>query len=292
MEPQSIAENLFFSTVRLETITPQGMCAGTAFFFHFVKETIKKEKISSVFLVTNKHVIDRATRGLFFLHLRDGNTPLQGPGSKPLLGQTVSIEFQDFAAYWHGHPDPDVDIAVMRAVPVFQEVEETTGQKVFFRSIFNNLIPTSEELAKVDAIEEVIFIGYPNGIFDQKHFLPIARRGTTATPVQIDYDGKPRFLIDASVFGGSSGSPVLICNQGGFSVKGGFAVGTRVHFLGVVSAVLFREEFNHLQFKPIPAVQIPGVKTKEMLDLGVVFKSSTVVETVVDFYTMNGIEVG
>jgi hypothetical protein len=44
--------------------------------------------------------------------------------------------------------------------------------------------------------------------------LPISprffRRGMTATPPQLDYCGRPTFLIDASVFGGSSGSPVFL----------------------------------------------------------------------------------
>lgn len=230
-----------------------------------------------MFLVTNKHVIEGATLGRFFFHLSDG--------SKLLLGQRLDMEFQDFPGYWHGHPDPVVDIAVMPIVPVFKEVE-ASGKKIFFRSLSNDSIP---ELTTLDAIEEVMFVGYPNGIFDQKNFLPIARRGTTATPVQIDYDGKPTFLMDASVFGGSSGSPVLICNQGWFSTKAGAAVGTRLHFLGVVSSVLIREEFNRIQFIPIPAVQAPGIKTVQMLDLGVVFKSSTVSETVVDYYKKMGV---
>src|SRR5437763_136516 len=49
--------------------------------------------------------------------------------------------------------------------------------------------------------------------------------GVTANPLQADYDGRPVFLIDASVFPGSSGSPVVICNQGGFATRQGFAVG-------------------------------------------------------------------
>jgi hypothetical protein len=74
----------------------------------------------------------------------------------------------------------------------------------------------------------VTFIGYPNGIWDSKNLLPVVMRGTTASPIEVDFEGTPRFLIDASVFGGSSGSPVFILNQGTYSMKdGGVAVGSR-----------------------------------------------------------------
>ncbi len=41
-----------------------------------------------------------------------------------------------------------------------------------------------------------------------------------------------------------------------------------------------REEQGLLEFANIPTSLVPIVKTREMIDLGVVFKASTVVETV------------
>lgn len=76
------------------------------------------------------------------------------------------------------------------------------------------MIPNEEQIKQMDAIEPITFIGYPNGIWDSTNLLPVARRGTTASPIEVDFEGSPRFLIDASVFGGSSGSPVFILNQG------------------------------------------------------------------------------
>ena len=67
----------------------------------------------------------------------------------------------------------------------------------------------SEELEQLEAIEEVVLIGYPAGIRDPAHLTPIARKGITATPPAWDYGGRPTFLVDASVFHGSSGSPVF-----------------------------------------------------------------------------------
>ena len=123
-------------------------------------------------------------------------------------------------------------------------------------------------------------MGYPNGIYDTANLLPVFRRGITATPPQVDYNDRPVFLVDASVFPGSSGSPVFIYNLGGYGTRKGFQSGTRIFFLGIIAEVYFRKEEGTLEFKSIPTARVPVVKTREMLDLGIVFKAGTVVETV------------
>jgi hypothetical protein len=78
-------------------------------------------------------------------------------------------------------------------------------------------------------------IGYPNGLWDKKNNLPIVRRGITATPPYIDFDGRPDFIIDCACFPGSSGSPVILFNQGGYPAKNGnFVIGGRVKLLGIL----------------------------------------------------------
>jgi hypothetical protein len=266
MQVNTIAEKLLFTTVRIECTTPDGMSAGTAFIFNY-----QEEEKQYLFLVTNKHVIKGAIDGRFFFTLSDGNAPQ--------IGQRFDIQMNQFEQQWFGHPDPEIDVAIMPLVPVLQEIEKL-GKRVFFQAITHSLIPNSEQLNNLDAIEEVVFIGYPNGIFDSKNLMPVVRRGTTATHIQVDYEGKPMFLIDASVFPGSSGSPVLIANTGGYSNRGGFVVGTRVLFLGIVSSVAIREEHGQIVFITSPVSQIPIVKTQQMIDLGIVYKASTIVETV------------
>jgi hypothetical protein len=266
MQVNTIAEQLLFTTVRIEATTPTGISAGTAFIFSY-----QQEEKQYLFLVTNKHVIKGAIDGRFFFTLSDGKSPQ--------IGQRFDIQMNQFEQQWFGHPDPEIDVAIMPLVPVLQEIEKL-GKKVFYRAITHDLIPNDEQLNKLDAIEEVVFIGYPNGIFDSKNLMPVVRRGTTATHLQIDYEGKPLFLIDASVFPGSSGSPVLIANTGGYSSRGGFFVGKRVLFLGIVSSVAIREEHGQIIFVASPVSQIPIVKTQQMIDLGIVYKATTILETV------------
>jgi hypothetical protein len=113
------------------------------------------------------------------------------------------------------------------------EARIPSGEYVGTGFIFNYI------LKGLDAVEEVLFIGYPCGIWDARNLLPIVRRGITATPIYIDFSGRKQFLIDASVFPGSSGSPVFIYNAGIYWDKksGSTVVGHRLFFLGILSEV-------------------------------------------------------
>lgn len=260
------AEQLLYSTVRLEVQGPRGAESGTSFIFQY-----KHEKGFFLCLVTNKHVIEGTQTGRFFFTKRKDGAPD--------LGKRLNVGFDGFGSRWFGHPEKDIDIAVMPLKPVLEEVKKL-GSEIYFVSLPQDLVPSEEQANQLDALEEVIFVGYPVGLFDTVNLLPVMRRGTTATPIQVDYEGKPIFLIDASVFPGSSGSPVLIYNLGGYGGRKGFTVGTRVYLLGVLAEVVYREEKGTLEFDTIPTSIRPVIRTKEMIDLGLVYKCSAILETI------------
>lgn len=272
MQIDSIAEQLFFTTVRVDTVAQNGDSgSGTAFFFSY-----KRGETTFPFVVTNKHVVVGMREGaLSFLQRRD---------QAPQLGQGFRLRIDQWQESWFGHPSPDVDIAICPFAPLESHIKQQHGLDLFYRFVSNEMIPTAEQAATLDALEPVTFIGYPNGIWDSKNLLPVARRGMTASPVSVDFENTPRFLIDASVFGGSSGSPVFLLNQGMYTNKtGDTVVGSRIFFLGVVAAVFFRTQFNQIVSVPIPTQVQPMAKQQEMLDLGIVFKARTVVETIEAF---------
>ena len=100
----------------------------------------------------------------------------------------------------------------------------------------------------------------------------------------MDFENTPCFLIDASVFGGSSGSPVFVLNQGIYHSKSGTThIASRCLFVGVVASVFFRRDFNQIVSVPIPTAAQPMVEQKAMVDLGIVYKARTVVEAVEAF---------
>ena len=56
----------------------------------------------------------------------------------------------------------------------------------------------------------------------------------------------------------------------------------------MISEVAVREERGRIDFEPIPTQQVPIVRMDQMLNLGIVFKSSTVLETIRDLLRIRG----
>lgn len=226
MNTAPIIHQLLFSTLRIEVQSPINS-VGTAFIVCY-----RKGETDYLFLVTNRHVIRNADNTKFFFTQADKNIPL--------IGKSIDITFSKFEKMWFCNPNNE-DIAVMPFYPLIQEIEKKTNKTIYFKAIPLTFIPSKEQEDKLTALEEIIFVGYPNALFDNKNLLPIIRKGITATPLFIDYEGEPRFLIDASVFPGSSGSPVFIYNFGSYTTaEGTTTIGSRVYFIGIVSGVFFR----------------------------------------------------
>lgn len=234
-----------------------------------------------MFLVTNKHVVEGAdTRTLVFA---------QAEGDRPLVGQPRTVTMDDFVNHWHGHPRPEVDVTIMPFNQVVTQLESIKSS-IYFKAIPSDMIPTEADNGDLDAIEEVLFIGYPNGILDEVNLSPIIRRGITATPIHLDYQGEPTFLMDASVFPGSSGSPVLISNSLPYVTRDGtMKLGNpRRYLLGTEAKVMIRQEHGQVHFAPIPMSIQPTYTTTKMIDLGVVYKASTIMETIDDLLVRSG----
>lgn len=269
MEVRSLSENLLFVTVRIDTVDANGN-GGSGTGFIFLHNYNGNEVLS---VVTNKHVIDGAVRG--------GITFIKQDSGNPKLGESFRVDFDNFESVWIGHPDKEVDIAVTPLVPLLDFMKVKHNVDVFFKYISSESIPTDSDIAEIDALEEVVFVGYPNGIWDSKHYTPIIRKGTTATPYALDFEGSRKFIIDASVFGGSSGSPLFLLNSGTYTKKdGGTVIGSRFFFLGVVAAVFFKRSVNDIVSLPIPTSSKHIVVDQEMIDLGIVYKATTVVEAI------------
>lgn len=272
MNPKTIAEQLFFVAVKIDTITEDGaQSTGTGFLFrHRINDDLYK------FVVTNKHVVDQKKTGTI--------TFLRRQNDLPALGERFELTPSDWSTSWFGHPNPDIDIAILPLSGKEFEVLRNHKIELFYRMIDRSLIPNKEQLDELDAIESVTFVGYPYNIWDTKHFLPIIRRGITASPLNIDFDGQAQFLIDASIFGGSSGSPVFFFDQGFYSKKsGGLFSGERCYFLGVIAAGYYRTTTNDVVPLPILTSSQLSIEQYEMIDLGVVIKARMVTETIERF---------
>ena len=181
------------------------------------------------FLVTNYHVVKDALRGHVELVVREGD----GPSKSQKIRADIDPEFLT------RFNDASLDLAAMPIGPAISQLD-AAGTPVFIRTISEDMVPSDAQLEELSAVEEISFIGYPSGVYDRTNSLPVVRRGITATPVWNKFNDEEAFLVDAGVFPGSSGSPVLIVNQGSFNTAQGFTVGHRVLFLGVLSESMVR----------------------------------------------------
>lgn len=271
MQISSIAEKLLFATVRIETVDIKGDTGvGTGFFFG-----VERNQKQYGFLVTNKHVIKDAPTGRILFTIAEDK--------KPVLGKTYWLTIANFDQWWHGHSDPEVDLAI---APIGAAIRSITdkGISVYHTFIGEDLTPGQKQLEDLDAIEDVVFLGYPNNIWDDVSNLPVIRRGITATPLAVDFRGRKQFLIDASVFPGSSGSPVFILKTGSYSPRsGGLVLGNKLAFLGIVSSVFYRRTEGKIEMAEAPTAMVPVPVSQEMIDLGLVIKASALIEAVDQF---------
>ncbi len=118
------------------------------------------------------------------------------------------------------------------------------------------IYPFDLALADVDIVIDVglpvSIIGFPFGLASGGAF-PIWKTGHVASDHDLDYDGKPAFLIDATTRGGMSGSPVVHRRFGSFRDSSGaqhIAGGNRVRFLGVYSGRIHGEAESGRVWRP------------------------------------------
>jgi hypothetical protein len=264
MDVNSLTKKLLFNTVRVDTVLDDDSeGSGTA----FVVSHAHPRGIHS-FVVTNRHVVEGVKRG--------GLVFTQGRNGQPLLGQRFQLNIDDFTAAWFMHPDPEVDLAVIPMRPL-EAAARDQGVELYYHAIDSKLVPDAQGWNALDALEEVLFVGYPSGVWDEVNLMPIMRRGTTATPMMLNFEGRNEFLIDAAVYPGSSGSPVFLYEP---DTTRRAASRPRFLFAGVIAAVFFREEENHLVAAPVPANYSGSVMGSEMIDLGLVIKSQAVVDAI------------
>lgn len=270
MQVDTILERMLFTTVRITTTAPTGGGGlGTGFVFTSpMPASGEGDKGVAMVLVTNKHVVQGQEQAVLHFIAADES------GASPKLGAEIPVGVDP--ASFVGHSDPDIDVAILPLGGLIDALRGA-GQTPFLMHVDAASAATAEVLASFEPIEPVIFIGYPNGLYDSGSLLPIARRGHSATALNIDYEGKPTFLIDASVFPGSSGSPVFLFVPASTADKFGNVTlggGAKVVFLGVVAAVYQRA---------VPVLQTPTAGdhfVHDALDIGIVYKASTVVELV------------
>ena len=236
-----------FSTARiLVEIPDRGSSVGTGFI---ISAPIGESGTSGVFLVSNKHVFVNPNNKISLTFTRR-----KGDELKPDIGNTITIEQSSFLEGYTEHPNSKIDLA---CINISQLCDPEVG--IYFRHYSQTDFAELKSESLVIG-SEVMFIGYPDNRYDSVHNVPILRRGCISSSPRLDFMGEPQFLIDAQVFGGSSGSPVFA------EVRDEFKI------VGVVTATMIKNQ----KLQHVTAIDNYGVQ--QVLGLGIVLRISLVNE--------------
>lgn len=160
-----------------------------------------------------------------------------------------------------------------------QWLEHPVGSKVDVAAIeLKNIsediciYPFNLKLADVDMVSQpampVSVIGFPLGLRPNV-FFPIWKTGHIATDPDLDYGGRPAFLIDATTRDGMSGSPVVIRTSSTYTNSNGVFVlnnGAVSKFLGIYSGRIHKDAEIGCVWRPQVISEILRAKAVKLED--------------------------
>jgi len=275
-EPILVGTSIEHTTSIIGRIDTHGRFTGIGSGFWYLHNVDEQKQV--IFFITCRHVVENRDVAILIPVIKNNTI-------EPL---TVMVE----GRYWFFHHEKEIDIAIIDASDVFSQIIKEKLKVKIKPILKDDLLLDMAKISSLMPIEDIVVIGYPNGLFDPKNFTPFFRKGITATPFYNDYNGLPIFFIDATAVPGSSGSLVAIYNVSGYASKKGFVIGNRFLVLGILAKTLTEREDLVIAKKKKGHVETQTIiKIRDAyIDLGVVFKPKTIIETVENFLTTNKIE--
>lgn len=150
--------------------------------------------------------------------------------------RVVSLNLYDAARrpVWREHPDYKNAVDVV-AIPASND--SLNGCAIFplskERRVPNDVV--------LDFGQDLMAVGFPEGLSDKVHNLPIARNASLASSYMVPYNGELCMLVDSRLHQGTSGSPILTkpifsarCPDGSFTTS----PGGKIYLVGIHSAGL------------------------------------------------------
>jgi hypothetical protein len=272
MNPKTISEQMMYSTIRLRA---KNGSTGTGFFFNF-----EFNGKSIAVIITNKHVINDNPKEevTFFLHTKSVENITSFFHTK-LVEKVAKEKIQiTFSTNWFFHDSQDLCFCF--AKPLFEQIKSQIKKDAFYISVGEEFIYDNTKLEKLSAVEDIIMVGYPNGLWDEKNNLPLFRRGITSSHPAIDFNRKNIGAVDMACFPGSSGSPIFILNENRYigKIANSYSGAKRLIFLGVL--------FQGPQFKAKGELVVENVSTKQkissqtpmMMNLGFYIKAMEILK--------------
>ena len=262
----SISEQLTYCTTKIISYLEDGtQSIGTGFFMNF--NVNYAENSCQPVVLTNKHVIEGATKIEISICKADDN-------NNPKDTEKFIITFDEFNVI--NHPDRNVDLCAI-SIAGAENVIRDSNIKLYKGSFNTSLIITEDECKDCSAMEDIIMIGYPDGLEDSYNNKPIIRKGITSTHVKNNYNNKKEFLIDMACFILKKIFYKIPFNdENSYSKKGEVYIGSRVRLLGLLYAGPQHTSIGDIKFEYIPTTPKAVIHTPN--NLGLVIKASRILE--------------
>lgn len=173
---------------------------GTGFFYGVPanNESDPAKRLYSVFLVTAKHVVRNHPMELGDLRMR----------VNPTASSSTVKELPLPSGNWFYHVNADIDVAIIDVD--LNELRKQGYQSTFFASDMtaaNKDKLRSEGVSNGDAI---FVLGFPMNLAGAQRNYVIVRQGAIARITEMLDNASSTFMIDAFVFPGNSGGPVVL----------------------------------------------------------------------------------
>jgi S1-C subfamily serine protease len=184
------------------------------------------KRLYELYLVTNRHVL--ANHTYIFVRLNPEKS------SDAVKQFPLALKDDKGQDQWFSHPTTTVDISVLQLNA--QYLREQGLKDSFFASDQHAADRAKIKEIGIAAGDGVFVLGFPMGISGAQRNYVIARRGSIARISDLLESAADTFLIDALVFPGNSGGPVVSAISM-FSI-GGTKSQTSVYLIGVVKGYL------------------------------------------------------
>ncbi|QUO46825.1 S1 family peptidase [Halorubrum ruber] len=197
--------NPVYSTVTMIKVGNRDDFA-TGFFYNFLDDT---------YLVTNKHVLEPddnvpADEVRFFIrsynNLGDVNWITKS------VEEGSQIDWYEMGG--NDGSDNDIDVAV---IPINQKLSDFSDY-INNNGDESNIVTGSTAFSPhmlmdgddvVSGGDTVLVIGYPDGLLDSQSYIPLLRNARISTPYGLPFQDDPKFITDAMMYPGMSGSPIV-----------------------------------------------------------------------------------
>ncbi|HTW91577.1 MAG TPA: serine protease [bacterium] len=236
----------------------------SGFLYATLRGTTAGRNEYGTYLVTNRHVLDGLTDPSACVRINP-------KGSGPAREFPISLKRANGLPWHFGHPDPNVDVAVM---PVNMQVASQAG-------VSAELIKSDSDVSTVSALASdgvaegslVYVLGFPMSLVGVARNTVIVRAGCIASMQETLTNPRVPMLVDAPIFPGNSGGPVVL--RGELLAIKGTKPQMRASVIGVAASYLTYEDVAcSLQTGK------PRVSFTENSGLSLVFPMDCVIEAI------------